>query len=253
MKNWKIGIQMYNLREELKQDFKGVCRELVKLGYDGGEIAFNYGGMEPDELAAFCEEIGLTICSIHVKGTQFAPGGEYAKDFEYAKALKCGCIICSGSGDFTQPEVWGKTAGRCRLAGRACSDNGLIFAYHNHDRELVDIGTGEMALDRILSTNHPVEVMTELDVYWLTKGGQNPVTYINRYGNRLPRLHLKDMNPEDRTFTELGTGCVDLEACISAANQTICQWLVYEQDKCKGDPMQSAVVSAEYLKKILGR
>ena len=61
MKDYKIGIQLYSIREALKQDFKGVCRELVKLGCDAVEPAFYFGEMEPAELAAFFKEVGLKV------------------------------------------------------------------------------------------------------------------------------------------------------------------------------------------------
>ena len=64
MKEYLTGIQLYSIREALKQDFKGVCRELVKLGCDGVEPAFYFGDMEPEELAAFFKEIGMKVCGI---------------------------------------------------------------------------------------------------------------------------------------------------------------------------------------------
>ena len=52
----KLGLQLYNFREELAQDFKGALREIAKLGFDGVEFASKYGDLEPAELAAFLEK-----------------------------------------------------------------------------------------------------------------------------------------------------------------------------------------------------
>ena len=87
----------------------------------------------------------------------------------------------------------------------------------------------------------------------MKKGGECPVRYIRKYADRLPQIHMKDMDREDGSFTELGTGTVDLPGCVEAARDTICEWLIYEQDVCKRPQFESAKISLEYLKKLLGR
>lgn len=248
MKDMKIGIQLYTVREPLTQDFKGVCRELVKLGFEGAEFAGNYGGMEPAELAAFCKEIGLKACGTHIGINEL--GDPANKAYEYARALKVKYVTCSYGGDFTQ--VWKTCSDLCGKAGAAAAKNGFTFTYHNHAAELAKVD-GECALDLIFKNNDAKKVMAELDVYWLTKGEQNPVDYIKRYSSRLPELHMKDMNPEDSSFTELGTGRVDLAACVAAAKESICEWVIYEQDVCKRPQLESAEMSIKHLKKLLGR
>ena len=61
------------------------------------------------------------------------------------------------------------------------------------------------------------------------------------------------MDPKDGSFTELGQGCIDLASCIAAARDSICEWVIYEQDICKRPPFESAVMSLEHLNKLLGR
>ena len=249
MKNLKTGIQMYTIREALKQDFKGVCRELVKLGCDGAEFVQIFGGMEPAELAAFLKEIGLKACGMHLSPNDFAPDAA-GRGLEYAEALGIRYVTFSHGGDFTRiaPEV----LELCRQAGKTAARRGFQFTYHNHAAEFAQY-EGRPALDYLYENTDPAQVMAELDVYWITKGGEDPVKYIRRWGSRLPQLHLKDMDRDDGSFTELGQGCIDLAACIDAAEKSICQWVIYEQDVCKRDPFESAVMSLEHLKKLLKR
>ena len=61
------------------------------------------------------------------------------------------------------------------------------------------------------------------------------------------------MDRSDGSFTELGQGCIDLGDCIEAAGNSICQWVIYEQDVCKRDPFESAVMSLEHLNRLLKR
>ena len=97
MKDYKIGIQLYSIREALKQDFKGVCRELVKLGCDAVEPAFYFGEMEPAELAAFFKEVGLKVCGIHGRAADLADPA--SQIYDYAVALNSPFVTTSVCGD----------------------------------------------------------------------------------------------------------------------------------------------------------
>lgn len=248
MKDLKIGIQMYTIREALKQDFKGVCRELVKLGCDGAEFAFYFGDMEPAELGAFTKEIGLKACGMHVSAGDFAD--PHTKTFDYARALgvKYVTISCCFGAEKLEESI-----ALCAGAGKTAAENGFQFTYHNHAQEFAKLSNGESALDVFYQRTDPKQVMAELDVYWVTKGGEDPVKYIRRYANRLPQLHLKDMDPADGSFTELGNGKIDLASCVREAKDTICEWVIYEQDVCKRPAFESAVISIGHIKKLLGR
>ncbi len=242
----KIGIQLYTIREPLQQDFKGVLRELVKLGCDGAEFAFNFGGMEPEELAAFTREIGLKACGMHVLAKDFDDPAN--KTFDYAKALGCKYVTISRCGKFG--EILDDVVEQCARVGKAAAARGLQFTYHNHAAEFEKIG-GEAALDVLFNRTDARQVQAELDIYWVVKGGECPVRYIQKYANRLPQLHMKDMDREDGSFTELGNGMIDLAACVEAAKSTICEWLIYEQDVCKRPQFESAKISIEYLRKLI--
>lgn len=244
----KIGIQLYTVRESLKQDFKGVLKELARLGCDGVEFVSDFGGMEPDELAAFVNEIGLTACGMHVSPAYFSDPGN--KAFDYANALGCRYITISRSGRFS--EIIDDVVAQCSEIGRAAARRNLQFTYHNHAAEFEKIGD-EYALDIIFNRTDARQVQAELDVYWVAKGGECPVRYIRKYAERLPQLHMKDMDREDGSFTELGNGGLDLAACVAAARDTICEWLIYEQDVCKRPQFESARISIEHLNKLLAR
>lgn len=246
---FRIGIQMYTIREALWVDFRGVCRELVRLGCDGVELAFYFGDMEPEELAAFFREIGLNVCGMHVYEKELYDTS--SKMWEYAKALETPYLSLSMRGDFR--ECGNSCLDMCRKAGRDAAANGTLFSYHNHDDEFMPLPDGVIPFDRIMSQCSPEQVKCELDVYWIAKAGLDPADYIRKYASRLGQLHLKDMDADDKSFTELGTGIINLADCVSAAAATPCRWLIYEQDVCKKNCFESATESIEYLKKVLHR
>jgi len=248
MNEMRTGIQLYTIREPLAQDFKGVCKELVKLHCDGVEFAGEYGGMAPDELAAFMQETGLTACGLHSGVNELMDPAGLA--YQYAKALGVANVTCSAGGDFAS--MWYELSEKLESAGRVAAEKGFQLTYHNHASEFAKIG-GESALDLIYENTNPEFVQAELDVYWITKGGENAPAYIRRYRDRVPEIHLKDMDPADGSFTELGRGTVDLASCVLEAKRSICGWLIYEQDICKRPQFESAAISLEHMNKLLGR
>lgn len=246
MKTFGIGIQLHTLREELDRDFAGTLRELARLGCDGLEFAFRFGGLEPAELAALLRELGLKCCGMHILNTKLDDPLSWA----YAEALKAPFLTISHKGPFD--EKFDELLTLCRTGGKLAAAHGLQFTYHNHAGEFQPV-EGRLPFERLMAETDPRAVQAELDVYWIARAGLDPVDYIRKYAGRLPQLHLKDMDGADGSFTELGNGTVDLAACVEAARDTICEWLIYEQDVCKCPPFESAVVSLEYLKKLLGR
>ena len=245
--DFKIGIQMYTIREALWQDFRGVCRELAKLGCNGVELAFYFGGMEPEELAAFFRETGLRACGMHVYEKELHDPA--SKMWEYARALKVPYLSLSMRGDFS--ECGDACIQMCRKAGSDAVANGTVFSYHNHDGEFFPLLDGSIPYDRIMAQCDSALVKCEQDIYWIAKAKLNPVDYIRKYSQRLVQLHMKDMDAEGG-FTELGKGTIDLPRCLEAVAETPCRWLIYEQDVCKKDCFESAVESIGYLKTLLG-
>ena len=244
----KLGIQLYTVRETLRQDFKGTLRELAKLGYDGVELIPQFGGMEPGELAAFLKGIGLQACGFHAGFKDFSDPSTNL--FDYAHAVGTPYISSSCCGDYTK--IWRECVKNCRIVGHIAARHNLQFTYHNHHQEFVLVD-GIVAQDRIYASTDPEEVKFELDVYWIKKRGADPVEYIRRFTGRLPQIHLKDMAADDGSFTELGCGVIDLPGCIAAAREGDCRWLIYEQDACRRDPLESAAISINCLKTLVGR
>lgn len=71
---------------------------------------------------------------------------------------------------------------------------------------------GASALTYLLDTTDGSNIYAEPDVYWVKKSGNDPLTFIKQYPNRIPYIHLKDMTHEDNAeFTEIGTGIIDFK------------------------------------------
>ena len=92
-------------------------------------------------------------------------------------------------------------------------------------------------------------MQAQLDVFWIKAGGQDPADYIRKYPSRVPQVHLKDMDPVDSSFTEVGEGLIDMPGIYDAARQVGAKWMIVEQDACKRPPLESARISIENLQK----
>jgi len=245
MESTPVGIQLYTVRQECKEDFVGTLTALAEMGYDGVEFAWNYGGMSPAELADLLVELRLRPCGLHAPKDQVAAPDSDA--YAYARGLGCPFISTSLAGDVEKD--WPAAIALVQRAGRAAAQCGIQFTYHNHAQEFQKLG-GQYALDVLYARTDPQQVQAELDTHWIARGGLDPAAYIRKYAGRMPQLHLKDIGP-NQEFTEIGAGVLDLPGILAAARDAGAQWIIYEQDRCEGPPLESARVSITNLRKVL--
>ena len=245
----KIGLQLYNFRNQLKEDFRGALKEIAKLGADGVEFAVNYGGLPPEELKAFLKELKLECA-----GTMFSVDNLVQADneaYQYAKALNTPAVTISAFASTV--EEWDAIREKCRIIGANAAKYGTVFSYHNHWTEF---GTfeGKTFMDRILENTDPKQVFMEPDICWLNRSGINPVDFIRKYADRIRQVHIKDIKvpTEVSTTTELGKGVVPVIPVLNLAGELPGRWFIYEQDSSE-DPFRSAAESLAFLKKNLPR
>ncbi|MHC4714884.1 MAG: sugar phosphate isomerase/epimerase family protein [Planctomycetota bacterium] len=238
-----LGIQLFTVREQLTEDFRGTLSVLAGMGYRGVELGGNFGDMSPDELAGFLQSLGLTTCGLHSSVEALQDPG--SAPYEYAAALGSKHVT---TGLLSEVERdWAAAIENVARAAKVAAEKGFTFTYHNHAQEMATVDGG-VAIDVLAARTDPDTVQFELDTYWVKKGGYDPVAYIRKYAGRLPQLHLKDMDPSDGSFTELGEGLMDLAAIFAAARDAGVQWMIYEQDRWKRPALESCRMSIENLK-----
>ncbi|PFO00907.1 xylose isomerase [Bacillus sp. AFS076308] len=247
MRKIPVAVQMFTLREESAKDFAGTLKKVAELGFDGVELA-GYHGLTPMEIKELLDELGLKTAACHVPLDQLE--NNLAQVIEDQKILGSKYVVCP----YLMPDRRSESDYIALIsflehAGEICRQEGISLCYHNHDFELERLSDGRMALEAIFDKTNPDMVKAELDVYWLTKAGQKPAEWIERYQNRTPLIHLKDMTTDDEQFfAELGTGGVDLEAVLNKGEQVDIQWWVVEQDVSRRTPLESIEISINYLK-----
>ena len=250
MRNIPVAVQMYTLREESEKDFAGTLKKVAELGFDGVEFA-GYGGLTAKEVKSLLDELGLQAAASHVPLEQLETN--LSQVIEDMKILGSKYIVCP----YLMPDRRSEQDYRALISllnqvGETCQREGMTLCYHNHDFELERLADGRMALEAIFEDTSIDHVSAEFDIYWLTKAGEKPVEWINRYKNRTPLIHLKDMTiDEEQFFAELGTGGVDLESVLNVGEEAGVEWWVVEQDMSRRTPLESIEISINYLKSKL--
>jgi sugar phosphate isomerase/epimerase len=120
-------------------------------------------------------------------------------------------------------------------AGAALAAEGIKLCYHNHDHEFHTAVSGVCALDVLAEHTDPKAVWFEIDIAWVTFGGEDPVKVLRRMAGRVPAIHVKDLWGLDERgrFTAVGTGVVKIREAVQAAIETGVEWIVVEQDKLR--------------------
>ncbi|XQY93636.1 sugar phosphate isomerase/epimerase family protein [Metabacillus sp. HB246100] len=243
MMNYSIAVQLYTLLSECEKDFYGTLSRVSALGFQGVELA-GYYGKDAKELKGKLDELQLKAVSSHVPLERLE--GNLLVELNYLKELNCKHIVCPFLKEDRRDDYLGLAKSLNRI-GKVCKENGITLSYHNHEFEL-EKELDKTYLELLFENTHSEYLQAELDVYWLTFSGENPIEWMNQYKNRMSLIHLKDMTTDNRkTFAELGTGGVNLEGIMNKLPNTSIEWVIIEQDKCEGSPFESIEKSIKYL------
>lgn len=248
-----IGLQLYSLRDSIRNDVPGTIAKVADMGYKFVEPA-GYGdgkfyGMEPSAFRTLCESNGLTVLSSHT-GRSLPD----SSDIEATMAWWDACIdahAAVGVKYIIQPSMGGKAyenlAGLkeyCdyfNAVGEKCNARGIRFGYHNHDKEFSTQLEGETIYDFMLENTDPAKVMFEMDLYWVVVGGADPVAYFDKYPGRFELWHIKDKE-------EVGaSGMMDFAAIWAGAEKSGMKYGIVEVEAYNFDQFTSCRKSLEFL------
>jgi sugar phosphate isomerase/epimerase len=245
----KFAAQLYTLRNELEQDFPGTLRDLKAMGWAAVQIS-GLRNHTKEEIAAALKETGLHTAGMHVSLDRTR--NDLAEVLAEAELFQTKDIIIP----FITEEVRnvdGYIALRKEMNDLAVqlAGKGYRISYHNHDFELHTKIDGVTALEYILAPTPDNAVFAEVDLYWVKKGGYDPLAFIQPYANRMPIIHLKDMsNDERQVFAEIGTGSIDFAPILVWGERNGIEWYAVEQDVCPGNPMDSLQISLTNLHRL---
>ena len=254
----KIGLQLYTVRDLMKQDFDGTLAKVAAIGYKEVEFA-GYFDHSPKDVRAAVDRRGLTAPSAHIDYKSL--GEKFSEVIEAAKVVGHEYLVNPWIEEEIrkQPDGWKHAAETFNRAGEACKKAGIQFAYHNHWFEFLPVN-GKLPYDLLLTECDPNLVKMELDLCWITVGGQDPLKYFDRYPGRFPLVHVKDVKrvppvtaggAQDfgssmKDMTEVGSGIIDWKKIFAQSDKAGIKHYFVEHDNPK-KPLESIKKSYDYL------
>jgi sugar phosphate isomerase/epimerase len=251
-----MGIQVYSVKG-FESDIPGSLKALADDGYAVLEIA-NYdagtglvAGYKPAEFATLVKKYGMEVISSHARAKfdvkdEAGTLAAWGKVFDDHKLMGCKYVVLPMN-------MWAGTLegvkAECDLMnkiGDEANKRGIKFGYHNHNLEFATLAkTDQLYEDVLIANTNPEKVFFEMDVYWITVGGQDPVAYLKKYPTRFQALHIKD------EYVVGATGKINYQAIFNQFYKNGHQdWFVELEAKMTKEQHDQSMAMMEAMKKI---
>ncbi|HLF35116.1 MAG TPA: TIM barrel protein [Cyclobacteriaceae bacterium] len=284
-----IGIQLFSLPKLLENDFRGTIKMLTEMGYREIEmygpypfsapsaierwnaitpsLGFNgsgYFGNTIEEVKTILNDFKISAPSIHIDLETLHTRMEEVGEAGEILGHKYAGIAAIPDDRRKNLDGYKNMADEFNILGEKAKKAGLKFIYHNHGYGLKEM-EGQVPLNVLLERTDPELVFFEMDLFWTTAGGADPVGYLNSYPGRYHLLHIKDMKERVRFsgdggnsdqwielfpyMTTAGAGILDLPSIITTAIQNGVRHFIVEQDMVS-QPELALRESIDYLKSL---
>ena len=265
-----LGAELYTVRGLMPKSDQQTLQAIAKIGYT--EVEGDYPTFM--RTAPLMKQYGLSPVSCHIPtplvtdnwkpwGALASMQGKLSLEKIYDDLAKLGTKYAVMAylmpAERGGPDAMKKVAEQMNAAGAKAKAAGLQFAYHNHAFEF-EGEPGHRTIDLFTQTMDPKLVGFEMDVFWVSVAGNDPVEWLKKLKGRVPLLHLKDKKkdfptrynegvPAD-TFQEVGAGSIDFAKVIPAAQAAGVKHFFVEQDQTTGDPVASLAKSYSYVREL---
>jgi sugar phosphate isomerase/epimerase len=254
-----VGVQLYTVRTVLPKQPAETLRAIDAIGYREVEATFD----NLDRIWPALQATSLKPVSIHLNEALIMQGkpDDLARAVDKVKQHGFSYAVFP----YLQPADRGgldkirALAEKLNKAGEKCRAAGLTFCYHNHAFEFEPMDNTTPFKVLVDSLDQKL-VGLELDVFWVSVAGHDPVETLQNLSGRVHLLHLKDkaqgtpvMFKESvaaSAFKEVGHGVIDWPAVLRAAESAGVSHYFVEQDQTPGDPVESLRQSFGYISKL---
>ena len=242
----RIGLQLYTVRRELSRDFDGTLARVAQTGYTEVEFA-GYFDHKPEAVKSALERVGLVAPSAHLPFELLRD--RWAQALEDARVVGHRYVVVPWipAEERRTLDGYKRVAELFNRAGADARKADLRLAYHNHDFEFPAV-EGRIPYDLLLAETDPAVVEFEMDLYWVTHGGGDPLAYFARHPGRFPLVHVKDMDAS-RGMVDVGKGVIAWKKIFARRDQAGIRHFFVEHDQ-PPDPFASIRASYEYLKRL---
>lgn len=221
-KSIPVGLELYSVRDELKNDPEGTLRAVAKMGYQCVEFYdpyFEWTEAQAKQMRNVMDELGIRCYSTHNDEVNFTDAKiDHARELNLIIGSKY--MVQAWSDPKPTLDGWKTLADRLNSAAEKLRPSGLKVGYHNHDAEWKPID-GKRPIEIIASNTSPA-IMLQLDVGTCLEAGADPVSWIQANPGRIRSIHCKDWSPDPNVGykTLFGEGKADWKAIFRTAENT---------------------------------
>jgi sugar phosphate isomerase/epimerase len=223
--NIPMGIELYSVRNTLKQDPEGTVRAVAQMGYQGVEFFspyFDWTEAQTKQMRTLLDDLGIRCFSTHNDASYVARDKiGRARDMNLILGSKY-VVVASAkpAGGADRPNGsggWSAVAELLNSAAAELEPAGLKTGYHNHELEFTPVD-GHRPMETLAQKTKP-SVMLQLDVGTCVKAGSDPVVWIRSNPGRIHSIHCKDWSPDPgKGYTVLfGEGAAKWKEIFAAA------------------------------------
>lgn len=244
-----IGYISGIIGNDLKKDWKYALKQSVDYGFTEIEIG-KYLGESAPVFLNYCKEIGIRPVAGGIDFT--TKEEELNQKLDNLAQLNINYAVVYWpwlvGGPFTLEDCK-KSADLLNEMGLACKKRGLTLCWHNHNKEFTEMEEG-LPFDYLMLNTDKDFVKCEMDLYWVKKGGADPLEMLEKYSGRYAILHVKDMKPGmEQDFECPGSGIIDFASIFKEAhNQGVNHYMVEHDSVIDG--MACLKKSGQYLKNL---
>jgi sugar phosphate isomerase/epimerase len=241
----RLGVQLWSVKDEIKQDFEGTLDKLAKLGFQGVEFAGEFGKYQADPagLSAFMKKTGLQCAGAHMHVDKL-DAANFKATTAFYKTLGCNRLIISMDGRGGSREGSAELAKELSALSVKLGGQGMKLGYHNHEQEMLG-DKGQTNWD-VLAKNTPKDFILQQDVGWTTYAGKDPVDLVNKYPGRTVTTHYKAKFVKGASGTPIigqdRTDWTGLTKAVRSVGGT--EWIIIEQEEYPNGMGQLEAVAA---------
>ena len=251
-----IGLELFTVRDLFAKNPAGTLKQVAATGYKEVEIG---PGVKSTQLKSYLRDVGLSAPSGYLDAPKSLD--DWKKTVDVARDYGLHYIVV-GDNPRLDAEAWKRRAELYNQCGKLAQDAGMQFCYHAHYNEFARTDN-TCGYDIMLTRCDPKFLKMEMDVFWATYAGVDPLRYFPMHPGRFPLLHIKDLyknvavNPHadppengPNPFAPVGQGKIDWVKIFAHAGEAGTKHIFVEQDICNMPPLEAIKISFNYLKNL---
>jgi sugar phosphate isomerase/epimerase len=214
-----VGLELYSVRDALKQDPEGTVRTVAQMGYKVVEFYapyFEWTDAQTKQMRKLLDDLGVRCCSTHNNADYLKPDNiNRARDLNLILGSKY--VVLAWSDPKSSPDGWKAVADQLNSVAEALEPSGLKPGYHNHQAEFTG-AVGQRPID-MLAKKTKSTVVLQLDVGTCLEAGSDPVAWIRANPGRIRSIHCKEWSPDPGKGYKVlfGEGVADWKGIFQAA------------------------------------